>query len=287
MIEFELLQKQRERNYALGIYRPHVLSGQSFDHRTGRPTPDHMDEEEEPSEISSDEEGENVNSDDSDDSDEPASSRKDKTKDGDVDMDAGSAPAAKKTSRERERIMVPEEVRAHLRRLFDEEARLCSLIWGRHGPLSLTTTTSLSTSADMFFMEVLPVPPTRFRPPARMNDSIMEHPQNTLLTKVLQTSYRLKELSRELKEASAKNINVAVDGSGSGRDRERVLASLMNQLIQLQTEVNSFMESKKNPTILRQGQLPIPGVKDGLEKKEGLFRMNMMVNLLSSLISER
>lgn len=41
--------------------------------------------------------------------------------------------------------------------------------------------------------------------------------------------------------------------------------------------VNSFMDSNKNPTPTFQGKLPPQGVKQLLEKKEGLFRKNMMV----------
>jgi len=42
-----------------------------------------------------------------------------------------------KTSRGRnERVVAPEECRAHLRRLFQNEAAICSLIYGRHGPLA-------------------------------------------------------------------------------------------------------------------------------------------------------
>ena len=56
-----------------------------------------------------------------------------------------------------------------------------------------------------------------------------------------------------------------------------ITASLLEALIQLQVDVNSFIDTSKNPQVVRQGKLPPAGVKQGLEKKEGLFRMNMMV----------
>ncbi|KAG9037406.1 hypothetical protein FRB95_005695 [Tulasnella sp. JGI-2019a] len=271
VIEFELLPKQKEKNMLLGLERPLVLAGQTYDHRAvnngaGRTGANNDDDES--GDEDSDSSDESIEHSDA----ESSISSKKKKNDGDKVITSSTT-----TKPNRERVMVPEELRAHIRRLFDSETTLCGLIWGRHGPLSSTSTHDSDigfASADMFFIQVLPVPPTRFRPPATMNDQIMEHPQNTLLTKVLQTSYRLKELSRELKELAGKGAQQQTEDTFS--DGGRVLGSLLYHLIQLQTDVNSFMESKKNPMILRQGQLPIPGVKDLLEKKDGLFRKNMM-----------
>ncbi|KAG8857445.1 hypothetical protein FRB96_005744 [Tulasnella sp. 330] len=266
IIEFDLLAKQKEKNLLLGVERPLVLAGQTYDHRNVGRKETAGKEDNTDDEDNSD--GESIEHSDSDGSVAPSSSKaKVKTEEDE------KAPA--KSSRER--VIVPEELREHIRLLFVCESTLCGLIWGRHGPLSSASAHDSDigrTSADMFFMQVVPVPPTRFRPPATMNDQIMEHPQNSLLTKVLQTSYRLRELSRELKDLTGKGTVMQRDDTFN--DGGRVLGSLLFYLIQLQIDVNSFMESKKNPTILRQGQLPIPGVKDLLEKKEGLFRKNMM-----------
>jgi len=178
-----------------------------------------------------------------------------------------------KTTRGRnERVMAPEECRAHLRLLFRNCPEICSLIFGRHGPFSPLNAAGLSlASADMFFMEVIPIPPTRFRPPAKMGETLFEHPQNEMLAKVLNTSYRLRDLNADLQAASAK---------GSGVDdatRRRFLSALLEALVQLQNDVNSFIDSNKNPAPPRNGKLPPAGVKQGLEKKEGLFRKHMMV----------
>jgi len=179
-----------------------------------------------------------------------------------------------KTSRSRdERVMAPEECRAHLRLLFAKEATLCSLIFGRHGPLSPVVDGLSVASADMFFMDVVPVSPTRFRPPAKMGETLFENPHNELLTKMLNTSYRLRDLNAELRAASTKTSTSDDDA------RRKLLGTLVEALIQLQTDVNSFIDSGKNTTRLRNGRLPPPGIKQVLEKKEGLFRMHMMVGI--------
>ena len=173
-----------------------------------------------------------------------------------------------------ERVVAPEEVRAHLRRLFNNEAVICSLLFGRHGPFAKLTKEGYSlASADMFFMEVIPVTPTRFRPPAKLGDTLFEHPQNELLTRLLNTSYRLRDLNTDL---SAVSVKSAEYDEGV---RRSALQNLLNSLVQLQIDVNSFLDSSKNPQPVRQGKLPPAGVKQGLEKKEGLFRKNLMVYL--------
>lgn len=175
-----------------------------------------------------------------------------------------------------ERVMAPEECRAHLRRLYDTEAVMCSMMFGRHGPFATLSKDGFSfASADMFFMQVIPVAPTRFRPPASLGDILFEHPQNELLAKLLNTSYRLRDLNIDLRAASVKSAEY------DDAARRKTLGFLLDALVQLQIDVNSFIDSSKNPQPIRQGKLPPAGVKQGLEKKEGLFRKHMMVSSLS------
>ena len=188
-----------------------------------------------------------------------------------------SATGKVKTKRGRnERVMAPEECRAHLRLLFKNELVACSLIYGRHGPLAHPSQDQLChASADMFFMEVVPVTPTRFRPPAKMGDTLFEHPQNELLSNVLGTSYRMRDLNVELRSVSQKKEGY------DDKERMRLMGALLDRLVQLQVDVNSFLDSSKNPAPVRQGKLPPAGVKQGLEKKEGLFRKHMMVSIVT------
>lgn len=220
------------------------------------------------------EEAESENSvSDSDDNGEPTSSNEDADKQEKVEQLPKSVSGKVKTARGRnERIIVPGECRAHLRKLFKNERIMCALLFGRHGPLAPVTTDKLSwASADMFFLDCLLVSPTRFRPPAKMGDTIFEHPHNELLSKLLSTTYRIRDQNNEVKKATAKDSTVDY------ATRRRLMGTLLENLTQLQVDVNSFMDSSKNPTRPRQGKLPTPGVKQNLEKKEGLFRMHMMV----------
>jgi DNA-directed RNA polymerase beta' subunit len=258
--EYDLSHKHKKEHQAMDLVRPDVLPRASSRHSGDVPGGDSESEsEDEPA-------GESTFSDHDMDVDEGATTAQQMPK---------SASGKSKTARGRnERVMPPEECRQHLRRLFDNERGMCALIFGRHGPFAPVDKKGYSTAkADMFFMEVLLVPPTRFRPAAKMGEMLFEHQQNELLGKILQTSYRLRDINEEIDAASLKTSDVTPDG------RLRLVTSFLDTLITLQNDVNSFIDSSKNPAPVRQGKLPPSGVKQLLEKKEGLFRKNMMVRI--------
>ncbi|KAF8076601.1 hypothetical protein FPV67DRAFT_1573909 [Lyophyllum atratum] len=262
VIEYDLSAKQKKQ---LRRKRPDVLLAEKSNtfstHHTQKPVEDSDVDMDDPEE-SEEGEGDDLMEEDDDESEkESADPKLPRAANGKV-----------KTARGRnERVMAAEECRAHLRRLFRNEVIACALIYGRHGPFAPLTVDELSfASADMFFMDVIPVAPTRFRPPAKMNEVLFEHPQNELLSKVLNTSYRLRDLNLELRTASQKTPDF------DKATQHKLMAALLERLIQLQIDVNSFIDSSKNPAPVRQGKLPPAGVKQGLEKKEGLFRKNMM-----------
>ncbi|KAG9095159.1 hypothetical protein FRC07_011139, partial [Ceratobasidium sp. 392] len=278
IVEYDLSRKHKNTMETLGKVRPNVLLLQRRTSRLAAHNPYSTN-------YQNRDEDEDVEMDDPDAEPEPAgeSTMEDDqprpTPDGELPR---AVTGAVKTIRGRnERVVPPNEARAHLRRLFANEPMLTSLIFGRHGPFARSEPSKRKADADMFFLEVLPVPPTRFRPPAKMGDSVFEHPQNELLTKVLVTAYRLRDLEAALREASAKPADPpgaedeALEAANAGT-RQKIFGQLLESLIQLQIDVNSFMDSSKNPAPVRQGKLPTAGVKQGLEKKEGLFRKHMM-----------
>lgn len=171
------------------------------------------------------------------------------------------AKKASKDSSTNTRVMLPLECRANLRMTFEREAPICNLIFGRQG----------LADADMFFMEVISVSPTRFRPASQMGDTTFENPQNELLTKVIRTCLDVRRLSDSLAVLTGKS-----NGPIDPLERARATDALMSSLVQLQVDVNCFIDSSKSPQAGGGGIQPTPGVKQALEKKEGLFRKHMM-----------
>lgn len=197
-----------------------------------------------------------------------------------VEFDQADAPERKQKGRSKaagskqtERLMQVDEVQAHVRLLFANEKGLCDLIYGSYGPLAASHSQKSVSHPDMFFMKALSVTPTRFRPPSVMGDTTYEDPHNILLSNILTSMIKLRDRNDALKLASEKKQ----DEQASQQERSRAYQLLLDALIDVQHAVNSLIDNKKNPTGTRGGKEPTAGVKQVLEKKEGLFRMNMMV----------
>ncbi|CAI4973882.1 ATV_HP_G0045020.mRNA.1.CDS.1 [Saccharomyces cerevisiae] len=121
--------------------------------------------------------------------------------------------------------------------------------------------------ADSFFMDVLVVPPTRFRLPSKLGEEVHENSQNQLLSKVLTTSLLIRDLNDDLSKLQKDKVSL--------EDRRVIFSRLMNAFVTIQNDVNAFIDSTKAQG-RTSGKVPIPGVKQALEKKEGLFRKHMM-----------
>ncbi|KAG0223526.1 hypothetical protein BGW41_005462 [Actinomortierella wolfii] len=161
------------------------------------------------------------------------------------------------------KYLTPLHILNTLRRVFTKEQRLCFLLYGSNGP-QMARKASKTVKADIFFLQVLPVAPTRFRPASVMGDKLFENPQNEHLGKILNTCERFRDLTVQGDESQDKD------------KKRQTFKFLIDAWIQLQHDVNSLIDSSKNPMVLRGGQQPPAGIRQSLEKKEGLFRKHMM-----------
>lgn len=154
------------------------------------------------------------------------------------------------------------EVRNILRALFKKEQQVLQYVFHSRPNLS-----KKMVKADNFFMEVVLVPPTRFRLPSKMGEEVHENTQNQLLSKILTTSLLIRDLNDEM--STIQKDKVSMD------DRRVIFSRLMNAFVTIQNDVNAFIDSTKAQGSAS-SKIPVPGVKQALEKKEGLFRKHMM-----------
>ncbi|KAH3666448.1 hypothetical protein OGAPHI_003444 [Ogataea philodendri] len=161
--------------------------------------------------------------------------------------------------KEGSKYVLSTEIRNILRKVFKNEQTLMDLLF-HSKPLG-----GSPISADMFFIHALVVPPTRFRLPSKLGDEVHENSQNELLSKVLTTSLMIRDLNEQFSILS-KEISV--------EDRKITFNRLMNAIVTLQNDVNGFIDSTKNQN--QNSNTAHPGIKQALEKKEGLFRKHMM-----------
>ncbi|KAJ1923261.1 hypothetical protein IWQ60_005983 [Tieghemiomyces parasiticus] len=181
-------------------------------------------------------------------------------------------------------MLTPLHVRNHFRLLHANEHELLDELFGIHGPLAQMMPTQIPAPipssarrtlrqvvesparSDCFFLDVIAVPPNRFRPPAMTNGRKTENQQNSLLSNILTMCQNLR------------NINQSLAGRPGSDGKLRAppsTAALYMAWANLQQAVNNLIDSSRGAPRLRD-QDPIPGVRQLLERKEGLFRMNMM-----------
>ena len=81
-------------------------------------------------------------------------------------------------------------MKKHLKQLFKADDAVLSLVYGNLmvNPKNFQKKgySILKNSYRMFFVEVIPVPPNRFRPENKMNDQTFLHQHTVALTKILQ-----------------------------------------------------------------------------------------------------
>ncbi|CAK7568231.1 MAG: hypothetical protein SEPTF4163_006216 [Sporothrix epigloea] len=156
-----------------------------------------------------------------------------------------------------QRYISTQEVLERLRLLFANEQDILQLIYS-----SRPKARGAETTPDMFFIQALLVPPNKYRPEARTGDAqVTEAQQNSLYKSILGASFRVADIHREILQATA------------GR---RDILSLHEAWSDLQNAVNSLIDCTKNPVQGQNAKRIEDGIKQKLEKKEGLFRKNMM-----------
>ncbi|KAI9597691.1 hypothetical protein BDF19DRAFT_434176 [Syncephalis fuscata] len=167
----------------------------------------------------------------------------------DIDIDLSQKPTTRLVDsdsalKQKTTLLTPLHLRNHLIQLFNRESRIVDLLYSRpSGPRA---------SADIFFIEVLPVPPTRFRPMPTLGDQVMDNPQNVHLVAVLNTAMRIRELSAGRSRPFGDGDMMATSASE---------ASNFAQLVSAWVTLQQHSEQSASPIF---------------HQKEGLFRKHMM-----------
>ncbi|KAI9756426.1 MAG: hypothetical protein M4579_003848 [Chaenotheca gracillima] len=158
------------------------------------------------------------------------------------------------------------EVHAALSLVFEKEQEVLSLVYN-----SRTNRRDTSPlTPDRFFIRALLVPPNTYRPEVNQGDGVVvEFPQNSLYKQILNQCESINQIHKELTGVASEESGTVV------RDRPRNLDDLQESWIRLQDAVNSLLDRDRSP-MQRLGQRVEDGIKQKLEKKEGLFRKNMM-----------
>lgn len=188
-------------------------------------------------------------------------------------------------------LINPLEIKEHLAKMFAVNGSMLGAIYGKFKTNKVIKETIAKGyvlkrfNPDFFFIEVLPVIPSRFRPESQLNGQSFLHAHTLMYTKVLSLNEELKELISQKNGDVPANQKIKV---GKGKKKEQTenenketgiestkgeLVTLMfKKWIEMQEAINFLYNSDLN---MKSGDKE-SGIKQLLEKKEGIFRMKIM-----------
>jgi DNA-directed RNA polymerase I subunit RPA1 len=164
-------------------------------------------------------------------------------------------------------MITPTKSKEHLRRLWNNEKKLFKLI------VPCLALINAEYPTDTFFFEIIPVIPSTARPANFVDGYVIEHPQTRIYTSILETCLILTTIIQVIQDKSTKNLlqeAVAVFKRIKG---DTPIQKLQNTWQTLQQNADHLMDCNMNKTSIGINSL---GLKQILEKKEGLIRKHMM-----------
>ena len=144
-----------------------------------------------------------------------------------------------------------------LQQVFKRDSLLLGLIYGAsfHG--------QIKGEATMFFLQTLLIAPNRFRPPVQLGEQQFEHPINASLKEVMVQN---DEILAMLKD---KDVEKVADEEAGGLNSNQLMKHWHTMQLSINNMIDSTKGEKKEKDLAK-------GVRQELERKEGLMRMNMM-----------
>lgn len=185
-----------------------------------------------------------------------------------LDTGASDSRGSKMKPAVQEEYLNPSRVHAQLAQLFEQEQEILSLVYAHTPANPKGKTNPEPLTPSIFFFHTILVPPNRYRPEARTGggDEVEEAPENTLYKNTLTACDTLSTIQRELSGTQERDQ----------RYRARTYADFEQTWVQLQDAVNSLVDRDRNPMQGPAGRRNPDGIKQKLEKKEGMFRKYMM-----------
>lgn len=176
------------------------------------------------------------------------------------------------------------EVREHLRLVWQREGILLKQLFPFFDEEERNQQQHISTRSpiDILFMETIMVEPSRFRPIRFLNGERYEHPTTVNLRKLLEANQLLVLVKLYMQNKAGYGCNEQEQPQLGLAAKElienRIYGKTMNEklhnaYLDLQLRTNALFDQAANHLDRDRAQ---PGLKQILEKKEGLFRMHMM-----------
>ncbi|KAL3868878.1 hypothetical protein ACJMK2_041634 [Sinanodonta woodiana] len=166
-------------------------------------------------------------------------------------------------------FLTPIMVRDHLQEVWNNDSTCLKWLFR-----SLAYSPS-DNPMDIFFLDIIPVPPSRFRPLSVMKDKKFENSQTSNLCQVIGHCHLIRQLLWEIEKINAQTDVKENDLKSSVLDQvpgKTLTEKMDNAWIRLQILTNCIVDG----TLDKLATNKSTGIKQILEKKEGLMRKHMM-----------
>ncbi|XP_011861692.1 PREDICTED: DNA-directed RNA polymerase I subunit RPA1 [Vollenhovia emeryi] len=164
-------------------------------------------------------------------------------------------------------MIMPDQSKEYLRQLWKNEKDFLEII------IPCLELVDIEYPTDVFFFEVIPVLPPIVRPVNFLNGQMVEHPQTHIYKGIIQDCLVLRNIIQTIQDGSPDVL--PQEGRLVFEQIKGVTAveKLHNAWQALQSNVNHLMDRDMNRT---PESINGQGLKQILEKKEGIIRMHMM-----------
>ncbi|KAL1129002.1 hypothetical protein AAG570_013534 [Ranatra chinensis] len=164
-------------------------------------------------------------------------------------------------------FLTPSESKKYFQKLWENDSQFLIAF------APLLGTTCEANPTDLFFMTVIPVTPTNCRPTNFVNGTLVEHPSNNIYKAILNDCIVMRNLICVINKVNFNSAPTdelkAVLKELKGKTNTEKLQFAWHEL---QTNVDSLLDAEAKKSRAFEGL----GLKQIIEKKEGIIRMNMM-----------
>ncbi|GLH02960.1 DNA-directed RNA polymerase I subunit RPA1, partial [Gryllus bimaculatus] len=166
-------------------------------------------------------------------------------------------------------FITPDEARNHLRALWTEGSDFIMVL----APVLRRIKSQYPT--DVFFVEIVPVPPPKVRPVNFVKGKMNEHPQTIVFQQVLEHSIVTRQAAHIVNGGTADQLSEEGQQLYQTMPGASPIEKLHNAWQSLQAAVGHLVDAELNNTRRNTANAPA-GLKQVISKKEGLIRMHMM-----------
>ncbi|TDH07905.1 hypothetical protein EPR50_G00111300 [Perca flavescens] len=166
--------------------------------------------------------------------------------------------------------------REHTNKLWEKEGFFLKCLFSGLEQGTLSKEGEACFYPDLFFLDLLVVPPCRYRPINRLGDQMFTNGQTVNMQAVMKDCGLIRKLLALIAGEKTIQEEEAPDPTDqtflSGIPGQTLTDKLYNIWIRLQTHVNIVFDSDMDKMLTEK----YPGIRQILEKKDGLFRKHMM-----------